>query len=148
MIRTYNNYRTDREDPINYDWSNVTPDDFNEFRIRGYQIYKRSSTPERMKDPKTPSTSKPSNSVSYSKAEIFKKGIKRDPYLFRDFKDNKQFKSWHRHLLTTAGTQDVKEVLDPQYTPQTEEDADLFQLKQEYMYNVADNILQTDRGIV
>ena len=101
-----------------------------------------------MKNPRTPSASKRSNSVSYSKAEIFKKGIKRDPSLFRAFKDKKQFKSWHSHLLTTAGTQDVKEVLDPQYTPQTEEDADLFQLKQEYMYNVADNILQTDRGIV
>ena len=34
VIRTYNNYRNDHEDPINYDWSNVTPDDFNEFKMR------------------------------------------------------------------------------------------------------------------
>ena len=50
--------------------------------------------------------------------------------------------------MMTAGTQHVIEVLDLLYTPKTKEDADLFQLKQEYMYNIADNILQTDRGIV
>ena len=101
-----------------------------------------------MKDPKTPSVRKSFNSVSSSKAEIFKKGIKRDLSLFHAFKEKKQFKFSHRHLMRNAGTQDVKEVLDPQYTPQNEEDFYLFQLQQEYKYKVADNILQTYRGIV
>ena len=113
VVLAYNDYRTQLQDPIMDDWSNVSPKEFNDFRMRGYQIFVKSPMPARLKDPNSPSTNKYSNYPSYTKAEVFKRGIKRDPSLFRVFKDKKQFKSWHRHLLTTAGTQDIKEVLDP-----------------------------------
>ena len=51
-------------------------------------------------------------------------------------------------MFTTAASQDVKEVLDPHYTPSNPDDAALFREKQIYMYNIADTILQTDRGMV
>ena len=50
--------------------------------------------------------------------------------------------------MTTAATQDVKEVNDPKYVPSTQEEKDLFSEKRQYMYHVAYTILQTDRGIV
>ena len=115
VVLAYNDYRTLLEDPIMDDWSNVSPTEFNAFRMRDYQIFIKTPIPARFKTPESPSTNKPSNYSSYTKAEIFKKGIKRDPSLFRVFKDKKQFKSWHRHLLTTSGTQEVKKVLDPRY---------------------------------
>ena len=113
VVLAYNDYRTQLQDPIMDDWSNVSPNEFNDFRMRGYQIFTKSPIPERFKNPDSPSTNKSSNYSSYTKAEMFKKGIKRDPSLFRVFKDKKQLKSWHRHLLTTSGTRDVKEIFDP-----------------------------------
>ena len=81
------------------------------------------------------------NSNRPTKAEQFKKGMKRDPTHFKVFKDKKQFKSWQRHLFSTAASQDVKEVLDPHYTPSNPDDAVLFREKQIYMYSIADTIL-------
>ena len=149
VIIAFSKYRTYNNDPIMDDWSNVSSEEFNDFRMRGYQIYTQAPMPERFNNPNDPSSNtSPYSSSKTSKAEQFKKGIKRDPSLFHTLKNKKHFKSWNRHLLTTVGIQDVKEVLDPQYEPKTPEDAELFQLKQEYMYNIADTILQTDRGIV
>ena len=69
------------------------------------------------------------------------KGIKLDQSNFKVFKDKRQFKSWYCHLITTVATQDVKEVLDPDYVPSTQEEKNLFHEKQQYMYHVADTIL-------
>ena len=88
------------------------------------------------------------NSNRLTKAEQFKKCVKRDPTHFKVFKDKKQFKSWNRHLLSTAVSQDVKEILDSHYTQSNPDDAALFKEKQIYMYSIADTILQTDSGIV
>ena len=71
--------------------------------------------------------------------------MKRDSTNFKVFKDKKQFK--HRHLFSTAASQDVKEVFDPHYTPLTPDDSDLFNEKHIYMYSISDTILKSERGI-
>ena len=81
-------------------------------------------------------------------AQQFRKSIKRDPSTFGVLKTGRQFKNWHRTLLATAAAQDVSEILDPNYTPISPDEIELFKEKQKYMYQVADRILQTDRGIV
>ena len=47
----YNNYRHTNDDPIIDDWSNVDPGDFNNFRMRIYDIYVKSPIPDRFKQP-------------------------------------------------------------------------------------------------
>ena len=51
-----------------------------------------------------------------------------------------------RNTLATAISKHVGSVLNPNYTPQTEEDADIFHEKQKFMHSVFLTTLQTDRG--
>ncbi len=78
----------------------------------------------------------------------FKKGIKRDPASFTVLKDNKQWDSVHRTLKAQTCYQDVDDVLNPCYVPNTAEDIALFDKKQKYRYSVLEQILQTDEGKV
>jgi hypothetical protein len=78
----------------------------------------------------------------------FKKGIKREPASFTVLKDNKQWDSVHRTLKAQTCDQDVDDVLNPCYVPNTAEDIALFDEKQKYMYSVLEQILQTDEGKV
>jgi hypothetical protein len=78
----------------------------------------------------------------------FKKGIKRDPALFTILKDNKQWDNVHRTLKVQTCYQDVDDVLNPTYVPQTTQDIELFAEKQKYMHSVFERILQTDEGKV
>ena len=73
--------------------------------------------------------------------------MKREINNFKVLKNDKQFKTWHTSLIATAAYQDVSEVLDSSYVPQTQEEKELFKEKQKYMYAVAVIILQTDIGI-
>ena len=150
VVVSFNQYRAQSGNQTMDDWSDVTSQEFNEFRIHTYNTYVTSPKPSRFDPPNVTSSPNASSSISnkLTKAEQFRKGIKRDPSNFKVLKDKRQFKSWHRHLMTTAATQDVKEVLDPKYMPSTQEEKDLFSEKQQYMYHVADTILKTDRGIV
>ena len=53
---------------------------------------------------------------------------------------------WHRSFLAQARAQDVTEVLDSTYVPQTAEDQSLFAKKQQYVYAVLESHVLTDRG--
>jgi hypothetical protein len=76
----------------------------------------------------------------------FRKGIKRDPASFTVLKDNKQWDSVHWTLKAQTCYQDVDDVLNPCYAPNTAKDIALFDEKQKYMYSVLEQILQTDEG--
>ena len=49
-------------------------------------------------------------------------------------------------MRNTARAQNVANVLDHSYVPMTQEDKDLFEAQQTYLYNVLDNCVFTDRG--
>jgi deoxyhypusine synthase len=76
----------------------------------------------------------------------FKKGIKRDPTLFLDFKMERQWVSWQQSTLAQAHGQDMADVLDPAYAPSQVEDKLLFEAKQKYLYAVFEQKLQTHKG--
>jgi len=78
--------------------------------------------------------------------DTFKHGIKRDPSLFMTFRDGKLFDSWPCSTMALACAQDVAEILDPSHVPVTQDDKDLFQEKQKYMFAVFDQTLLTDTG--
>ena len=84
----------------------------------------------------------------FSPADIFRRGIKRDSNLFPILKDEKLNDSWHRSFATQARAQDVGEVLDIAYTPTNDEERDLFQEKQKFVYAILEAKVLTNRGKV
>jgi hypothetical protein len=128
----------------------ITKDDFDEFRLSVYdpndltrQIATPSSTPGASTGSNLPFTPRARDPVAE-----WKKGVKRDSSSFTVLKDNKQWDSVYRTLKAQANCQDVQQVLDPNYKPQTVEERDLFNEKQKFMYSVFERILQTDEGKV
>ena len=57
---------------------------------------------------------------TFTLAESFKKGIKRDSTMFNPFKE-KKWDTFRRHLKDTEMAQDEAEVLDITYQPNTDE---------------------------
>ena len=136
---------------IKNDFMKVDPIEFDNFRIsdKWTQMVDLGTNVSSMAafSPSSPSAPATTNTNNKNKpSEVFKKGIKRDPTLFSVLKGNKDWDSWKRNLVATARAQDVEEVLQPNYTPVSAEDTELFDEKQKYMYSVFDKVLQSDRG--
>jgi hypothetical protein len=144
--------KNDEGNPIHGDWQNLTIiTEFQAFRIIGsasYTSVTQASTPITL----TPGGHTCGNTRFPPKVRDlvleFKKGIKRDPASFTVLKNNKQWDSVHRTLKAQTCYQDVDDVLNPCYVPNTAEDIALFDKKQKYMYSVLKRILQTDEGKV
>ena len=64
--------------------------------------------------------------IAYFPAESFKKSIKRDASLLNTFKEGKYWDTWRRNTLATPRAQDICEVLNPNYSPETNDDVNLF----------------------
>ena len=154
LIRCFNAFvlmKNADGNPIHGDWQNLTiKNEFQEFRIIGFATY--AVTPPPTLVPSAPGGHIRGNVPFPPKARDlvfeFKKGIKRDPASFAILKDNKQWDSVHRTLRAQTCYQDVDDILNPNYVPNTAEDIALFDEKQKYMYSVFERILQTDEGKV
>ena len=133
---------------IFYGWSNITFEIFNTYRTTIDNGNITIPQPSRLKKPDDQPSPNDRLTFKTSQVEQFKRSIKREKSDFMVLKDRKQYKTWISRLRATAAAQDVEEILDPDYKPSTQEDKDLFKEKQKYMYLVAINILQTDRGVV
>ena len=148
IFTSFHKYLLEQKHEIYLDWSNITPDMFDTYRLEIYNNVNVSTPiPSRLKPPDTTPDTPKSNYIQ-TQAEQFRKGIKRSKDDFMVLKDRKQFKEWYPSLKATAAAQDVSEILDPTYVPNTPEEMELFNEKQKYMYLVAITILKTDRGIV
>ena len=87
----------------------------------------------------------------YSSAALelmsFKKGIKREITAYPSLKDEKYFAGSKRSLFIVAKTHECSDVLDPNYTPGSEPEAqELFEAKQTFMVSVFNTNLQTGMG--
>ena len=124
-------------------WDTISQTDFDEFRINPLFIDKNAGIPIT-----TSTTAKPTTTtgLSFTPADIFRRGIKRDPTLFPTLKDEKFNNSWHRSFVNQARAQDVSEVLDADYAPTTDSETDLFNEKQKYVYALLESKVLTDRG--
>ncbi len=132
-------------------WTNINRADYNQFRTS--EVWQNAMTSEhflpiqpRQLPPSPPSM--PPSRMSQPERELasFRKGIKRDPSLFPKLKEAT---GWDKFKLSTeaqAKAQGISEVLDPNYTPSTIEENDLFQAKQEFMFSVFDQTLLLDHG--
>ena len=88
-------------------WSNITRDQFNNFRI--------SSANGVM--PSTPTSSTTPPPPTPDPVREFKRGIKRDITQFTAFKDDAMWDNWNRSTVAQARAQDIAHVLDPSYIP-------------------------------
>ena len=77
----------------------------------------------------------------------FKKGIKREIAAYPFLKDERYFDGFKRSLFIVAKTHECNDVLDPNYTPGSEPEAqELFEARQTFMFSVFNANLQTDMG--
>jgi len=76
----------------------------------------------------------------------FKRGIRRDTNAYPVLNDNKYFNNWNRSVISQARAHDVSDVFDTGYTPETEEEKQLFKAKQEFVYSMFNRCVQTDTG--
>jgi hypothetical protein len=139
---SYVNHRHADGNPIGDDWSFVAQAEFDSFRIDP-RYFTSTAIP-----PTSNVTTKANvNTTQYfSPADMFRRGIKRDASLFPTLTDEKYNDSRHRSFVNQARAQDVSEVLDSTYVPNTPTDIELFVEKQKYVYAVLESKVLTDRG--
>lgn len=76
----------------------------------------------------------------------WQKSIKRDQSVFDKFTRDDRYIPWREHLETQLPAQGLEEVIDPDYSPSTPDEKDLFKCKQDWMYSTLVNIVKTDKG--
>ena len=105
-------------------WNALTKEQFMKFIVQGPTFAP------------TTDVSSTSASTTMTSAASFQRTIKRDIKDYSKFDNPKRFMQWKRQVESTARAHGVQEVLDLTYTPATPEDAELFKVKLQFMYNV------------
>jgi hypothetical protein len=80
------------------------------------------------------------------KATNFEKSIKRDKTQDNETKDERSFYMWECSFMTTAGSQQIQDVLNPEFIPIGNSETDLFNKKKECTFSVIDHVLKTSDG--
>jgi hypothetical protein len=111
--------------PIHDDWLSITDGMLSEFRTDVTQVYKFNSIdsihttlPSATPSPLSAATISLSLS-SQSPVDLFKRGIKQDFNASPTLKDKKNNDQWHRTLTNMAHAQDLSDICNPKYIPQT-----------------------------
>ena len=111
-------------------------EDFNKYRIKNYNPHSRSLLNQ----------NKGLNPHQDKEVENFKKSIKRDKSHYIVLRHDWQWDTWRRSTISTAKTHGCEEIFDPDYSPKTKSEKDLFAEKQKFIYDVFQNKVQTDMG--
>jgi hypothetical protein len=130
----YVRYRAVQTSPIGDDWTSITAEEFNAFRVSPMfngTIYGNTS----ISNPGLPAA--PSTRARDPVAD-FKRGIKRDPSQIPILKDEKQLDNWQRTTIAQTRAQDDPEALNLTHPPTTIEDKALSKEKQTYIAEVLD----------
>ena len=94
-----------------------------------------------------PPAAAPAVQVTTSSAvESFQKGIRRDPKDYNAFDDQGKFLMWRRHVITTARSHGIYNVLDAKYTPETSEAKELLKLQSQFLYKVFESTVKLSQG--
>ena len=130
-------------------WFNLTAHDMKTGLVKTLLENHRSQT-----TPGTPMSNftSPSSSVSMRlpinwELASFKRGLKIGAYAYSILRDECHFDKFQKNFFITAKSDDVSEILDPTFTPgPSQEDKELFEAKQSFMYNVFRETLLTNMG--
>jgi hypothetical protein len=129
--------------PANYLGIDITADEFDDFDGSN-ECLKLMMAAQPMPTFAQP----PPGNMSTTQTELvtFQKGIKRDASLFPVIKQDTEWDSWNRSIVSLARAQAIEQVLDSTYTPILINEISLFEEKQKYMYAVFARTMQTDKG--
>jgi hypothetical protein len=84
--------------------------------------------------------------TSSREVESFQRSIKRSPNDYNKFKDDSRWKQFHRHLKAMANSHGLINILTPTYVPLTNDEIELFEAQQKFMYSVFEQCLLTPKS--
>ena len=124
----------------------IDPQDYDEWRISTPEEEIHFQTPSKLGSPATPRSMATSEaSESYITLTNFKKGIKRDASAYPILKNERYYNTFIRHFKATAKAQGLNTLMDPNFTPGSDEyEQQLFQEQQDFLYSVLISSLKTD----
>ena len=124
----------------------IDPQDYDEWRTTPPEEEVHFQTPSKLVSPATPRSMATSvASESYITLSNFKKGIKRDASAYPIFKNERYYNTFIRHFKATAKAQGLNSLMDPNFTPGSDEyEQQLFQDQQDFLYSVLISSLKTD----
>ena len=124
----------------------IDPQDYDEWRTTPPEEEVHFQTPSKLGSPATPRSMATSvASESYITPSNFKKGIKRDASAYPIFKNERYYNTFIRHFKATAKAQGLNSLMDPNFTPGSDEyEQQLFQDQQDFLYSVLISSLKTD----
>ena len=124
----------------------IDPQDYDEWRISTPEEEIHFQTPSKFGSPATPRSMATSEaSESYITLTNFKKGMKRDASAYPIFKNERYYNTFIRHFKATAKAQGLSTLMDPNFTPGSDEyGQQLFQEQQDFLYSVLISSLKTD----
>jgi hypothetical protein len=126
-------------------WFPLNQSIFNEWKNNQLHLTSNNDQPNIVTS-STPLVVTSSQPYQSNQAASFQRSIKRSPSDYTKFKDDNRWKQWHRHLKATANSHGLSNVLDPTFIPSTEDDKDLFQVQQTFMYSVFEQCLHTTKS--
>ena len=123
----------------------IDPQDYDEWRTTPPEEEVHFQTPSKLGSPATPRSMATSEaSESYITLTNFKKGIKRDASACPIFKNERYYNTFIRHFKATAKAQGLNSLMDPNFTPGSDEyEQQLFQDQQDFLYSVLISSLKT-----
>ena len=124
----------------------IDPQDYDEWHTSPPEEEIHFQTPSKFGSATTPrSTVSSEASESYITLTNFKKGIKRDASAHPIFKNERYYNTFIRHFKATAKAQGLNSLMDPNFTPGSDEhEQQLFQEQQDFLYSVLISSLKTD----
>ena len=124
----------------------IDPQDYDEWRTSPPEEEIHFQTPSKFGSATTPrSTVSSEASESYITLTNFMKGIKRDASAYPIFKNERYYNTFIRHFKATAKAQGLNSLMDPNFTPGSDEhEQQLFQEQQDFLYSVLISSLKTE----
>ena len=124
----------------------IDPQDYDEWCSTPSEKEIHFQTPSKLGSPTTlRSTVSSEASESYITITNFKKGIKRDTSGYPIFKNERYYNTFIRHFNATAKAQGLNSLMDPNFTPGSDEhEYQLFQEQQDFLYSVLIASLKTE----
>ena len=124
----------------------IDPHDYDEWRTSPPEEEIHFQTPSKFGSPTTPrSTVSSEPSESYITLTYFKKGIKSDASAYPTFKNERYYNTFIHHLKATAKAQGLNSLMDPNFTPGSDEhEQQLFQEQHDFLYSVLISSLKTE----
>ena len=124
----------------------IDPQDYDEWRTTPPEEEMHFQTPSKLGSPTTPRSNVSSEaSESYITLTNFKKGIKREASAYPIFKNERYYNTFIRHFKATAKAQGLNSLMDPSFTPGSDEyEQQLFEEQQDFLYSVLISSLKTE----